>query len=642
MLERGSESESEKSDHSRPSEDNLSQQEHEVVFSDDAVLERVSQLESLNAKHLVLTPFTAKLMEDMFDNVYTELQPTMIDYQARRIAFEFVDALVRHKVSVGYTWREFGACSVKAFGSYTMDMFNPTSDLDLSLNVGSGVDSFTRENKINILRRLTRCLRDFQNRGGHIRDIQPILRAKVPVVKFIDCRSELECDVSVENRDGIMNSELLRIFSCLDRRFRKLCFLMKAWAKAHGINSSKDRTLNSLTIILLVAFHLQTLSPPILPPFSVFLEGVHLPAFSSALLEVQRRVEWYKDFGRNNKESIAQLFNSLLRRLVAVEELWQQGLCASTYLGHWTSTTNPGFIYVEDFTVRSQNAARAVGEDGFRLIYRQLHESVVQMEDSFVSALEVMKLNDELFRHSVSPRKRHLDGPAVHNVAKYQKTEAKRAVVNKSRDHIIEQDEIVHDIASWLTFGEKSVNQVPVNKVQNIHSAVPVMAHGNVVQLKSRLKNMPHDILAPPHSRRVEQPKNMFRDARESEGIARAQKLGKHQLMEPKTVGSGVEFLESKGGYGLKAYPDQYTLLPEWNDQNRRDAYYTRHILPAAHRNPSSFLSHTFSYRERSNMSSDFISNQQIESYNNFAPSLYQLPNSQMYRYDGVHGHRLI
>lgn len=32
---------------------------------------------------------------------------------------------------------------------------------------------------------------------------------------------------------------------------------MKSWAKTHNINSSKDQTLNSLSIILFVAFHLQ-------------------------------------------------------------------------------------------------------------------------------------------------------------------------------------------------------------------------------------------------------------------------------------------------------------------------------------------------------------------------------------------------
>jgi len=34
---------------------------------------------------------------------------------------------------------------------------------------------------------------------------------------------------------------------------------MKSWAKAHNINSSKDATLNSLSIVSFVAFHFQVL-----------------------------------------------------------------------------------------------------------------------------------------------------------------------------------------------------------------------------------------------------------------------------------------------------------------------------------------------------------------------------------------------
>lgn len=41
------------------------------------------------------------------------------------------------------------------------------------------------------------------------------------------------------------------------RRYDLLFLQMKAWAKAQNINSSRDKTLNSLSIILLVAFHLQ-------------------------------------------------------------------------------------------------------------------------------------------------------------------------------------------------------------------------------------------------------------------------------------------------------------------------------------------------------------------------------------------------
>ena len=69
--------------------------------------------------------------------------------------------------------------------------------------------------------RLLSCLS-----GGIVHAIQPILRAKVPVVKFVHCNTGIECDISVENRDGMMKSEFMRICSHIDPRFRKLCFLV--------------------------------------------------------------------------------------------------------------------------------------------------------------------------------------------------------------------------------------------------------------------------------------------------------------------------------------------------------------------------------------------------------------------------------
>jgi DNA polymerase sigma len=39
--------------------------------------------------------------------------------------------------------------------------------------------------------------------GGKICVVQPVLRAIVPVLKSVDCRSGIECDISIENKDGI-------------------------------------------------------------------------------------------------------------------------------------------------------------------------------------------------------------------------------------------------------------------------------------------------------------------------------------------------------------------------------------------------------------------------------------------------------
>eukprot|EP00250_Pteridium_aquilinum_P015762 c22748_g1_i3 orf=465-1874(+) len=349
-------------------------------------------------------------LDIQFEDVYIDLQPKPQDYQARKVAVDFVNGLARDKLSVGDFRKHFGVCNARAFGSFTMDMFTPTSDLDISLNVECGLEVLTRDERVKLLKKLTKLLYKMQS-NGLVREIQPVLKAKVPVVKFMHCNSGIECDVSVENRDGIVKSEFLRIFSSIDSRFRKLCFLLKAWANAHGINSSKDHTLNSLSIILLVAFHLQTRVPAILPPFSMLLKGVDSTMASRAVSFVEHEANIYKGFGKKNSESVVQLFNSFLTKIMAVKELWQEGLCASAYEGAWTLATNPSWIFVEDITSLSQNAARAVNAGGFDAIYECCNQAFSQLKSYFLGVHEARSLKSLLFDPHKNPathkRKRH-------------------------------------------------------------------------------------------------------------------------------------------------------------------------------------------------------------------------------------------
>lgn len=430
------------------------------IKASDALRHKAFSLEREKmANQPPLLPNHINVLEQLFDNIYIELQPTSQDYQARHDAVNFVDTLVRDHVSVAIK-KQYGLCHVSAFGSFTMDMFTPTGDLDLSLNVEHGVENFSREQKIKILKNLRKCLHKLSAGGGHVRDIECVLQAKVPVVKFLHCKTGVECDVSAENRDGIVKSELLHIFSLLDPRFRKLCFLTKAWANAHGINNSKARTLNSLSIILLVAFHLQTRTPAVLPPFSAILEGVRLRATSDTIGVVKKRAHKYKDFGRNNKESVVQLFHSLLIQLLAVKDLWQQGLCASTYEGTWTSKSKPGLIFVEDFTALSENAARAVGDNGFAEIYECFHETVVQLQQYFTGACEATALKSMLFspsvKLSVKNTKRHLDNASV-QVIETEHTLEMEAVGGPGHGahYMAGTGSMLSDASSWIAFEEK-------------------------------------------------------------------------------------------------------------------------------------------------------------------------------------------
>lgn len=367
-----------------------------LTFSPPHVIRRrAEQLEMVETKKLQLVPSSLSFLGDLFEEVYTELQPSIKDYEARNTLITSVDKLVKQKIH-GSSVSSSGP-SVRAFGSFTMDLFTSESDLDLSVSLGHTGGAFSRENKIQVLKKLVKALYGLQG-GGTIRAVQPVLRAIVPILKFVDCRSEIECDISIENNDGVFKSELIHIFSSIDKRFQKLCYLMKAWAKAHNINSSKDGTLNSLSIILLVAFHLQTRATPILPPFSVFLEA------GGGLPEVQKRVLRYKQFGNSNRETVPELFISLMCKLLSVESLWKEGLCASTYEGSWISKMfNNNCMNVEDFTDRSQNAARSVGMSECEIIYKCIRETLSLLQKRLTSLSQMSDLRTFLFEpHSES------------------------------------------------------------------------------------------------------------------------------------------------------------------------------------------------------------------------------------------------
>ncbi|XP_039003979.1 protein HESO1-like isoform X1 [Hibiscus syriacus] len=338
-----------------------------MTSSTEALLLEAKNLEMQGLEKHKIALASASSLDEMLNEVYNSRSPKPIDYDNRRELVRIFNVMAKEI---------YGNCNgfpiVEVFGSFVMGMFNAESDLDLSINFTNNGDKISRVKKINALRKLARKLHSIR-RGGHVSDIQKILSARVPIVKVIDRGTRIECDVSVENRDGILKSLIIRAISTIDERFLKLSFLVKAWAKVHDINSSKDQTLNSLSLILLVAFHLQTRDPPILPTFSALFKDGNDPE------AVVKMVQNYLNYGIRNKESLAELFITLLVKLVSVEQLWQKGLCVSLREGFWIyKAWDSEFcsIHVEDFTDQSQNVARAVGMQGFEKIHSSIHRSL--------------------------------------------------------------------------------------------------------------------------------------------------------------------------------------------------------------------------------------------------------------------------
>lgn len=425
---------------------------------------------------------------------------------------------------------------VEEYGSFVMDIFNERSDLDLSINFSDSIE-INRMKKIQVLRKFSKKLRSIQ-KSGHVTALEVILSAKVPIVKVTDIGTGVECDLSVENRDGIAKSHIIRAISAIDGRFQKLCLLMKSWAKAHNINSSKDATLNSLSIVSFVAFHFQTCDPPILPPFSTLLkEGADLESVTKA-------VKTYTNYGNKNKQSLAHLFVTLLVKLASVENLWQNGYCTSSYNGSWVLKNWHYSMSVEDFTDLSQNVARAVRAEGFKTIYKCIHNSIDYLSRFLNGEIQGIELMDHLFGKpmlftlgvegtSSNINENKNNPPTLHNPRPLKK---RRIVKNQAGDfhqteprgadqvHVPPSSNVPNGVEGTSTSNTKNKNNPPTGKVHvppssNVLNGAESTSTSNINEKKN----------SPPTSRNPRSPKkrtvvkNQVRDFQQTEPYGTSQ-----------------------------------------------------------------------------------------------------------------------
>lgn len=321
----------------------------------------------------------ATQFQDFLKDLLMELQPNTHDHQARLSTLARLAAALEHMGS-------FTGATLSTFGSFESNLYTRWADLDLSLELPERMtlpQPISKKVKVKILNALSRTL----IRKGEARKLQFIPYARVPLITFEDSQYSISCDISVDNDAAILKSRLLRWICEVDSRCRDLIFLVKFWAKAHYINDPKLGTLNSFALCLLVIFHLQTRSPPVLPPLSSVLDEDIAKRVKGCenLVEEASKGCWEKiqpfinkKFGAQNKSTVAELFVTFINQFSAVKELWSQGLAVCTFSGAWgdrSSTCGKWrskmyMMAIEDPFDRSENCARSVHYKTFDMIVK--------------------------------------------------------------------------------------------------------------------------------------------------------------------------------------------------------------------------------------------------------------------------------
>jgi len=316
--------------------------------------------------------------------------------------------------------KKFPGVSCAPFGSYVSVFHTAGSDIDLSLEVdpnspwydakemgtagglagagGRGSRGGNRRHqpprgfKSKKVQLLSKVAGELRYRG--FAEVNLIAHARVPLIKLYDPETGVNCDVCVGN-DGVYKSAVLGVFADLDERYRDLVFLVKMWAKRFDCNDATAGSFNSFALSLMSLFHLQTRSPPILPPVLRLtlpsdaaadadlaaererannLEPVRKTPVSKirqqsdamrdvGVVEARAASRW-RGCGADNTATLAELLVTFFTHFRSVEPLWKHGLVASTYAGRWVAggAWPPGryCVGVEDPFAAGDNVARAV------------------------------------------------------------------------------------------------------------------------------------------------------------------------------------------------------------------------------------------------------------------------------------------
>ncbi|KIJ56368.1 hypothetical protein M422DRAFT_23649 [Sphaerobolus stellatus SS14] len=204
---------------------------------------------------------------------YEVMSPPPSIFPARAATIARVESALRNRFGQDYR--------VLPFGSTQYNVSTASSDIDLVVLDPDRRQGFTPKNakdlpEIYDTKAIGRALfkKGFTN-------VIAITGANVPIVKFHDPRTGLDCDINVNDRLGLTNTLLIRRYCNLVPYLRPMIMTIKSWAKPLGLNNPSGQhgpsTFSSYALAIMAIGYLQ-------------IEGV-LPNLQAGLHPLPKKVK---------------------------------------------------------------------------------------------------------------------------------------------------------------------------------------------------------------------------------------------------------------------------------------------------------------------------------------------------------------
>lgn len=146
------------------------------------------------------------------------------------------------------------------FGSYMSGLYLPTGDMDLvycsrAYVNGGPPKTLTEKQQRNFISLLRRHNVAFQNR------IEAVLKARVPIAKYVDRTTGLRVDISFENIGGLIAISTFKAWREQFPAMPILVTVIKQFLLMRGLNEPVNGGIGGFSIICMVVSMLQMMPP---------------------------------------------------------------------------------------------------------------------------------------------------------------------------------------------------------------------------------------------------------------------------------------------------------------------------------------------------------------------------------------------
>ena len=191
------------------------------------------------------------------------------------------DVMKRRNICINmqktFAQSDFSHCVVYPFGSSVNGLGFQGCDLDIYMDLDN--PSLSRESQSktdNVLaevpvtvtqKQKVRTATKILASVPQVSRMQPIINARVPIIKFIHRPTGIHCDVSFKNRMSVRNTAYIRLCTETDSRVRPLMLAVRYFAKYHGLaGGGGGMKMSSYALTMITITYLQQLDPPLLHP----------------------------------------------------------------------------------------------------------------------------------------------------------------------------------------------------------------------------------------------------------------------------------------------------------------------------------------------------------------------------------------